>query len=362
MHLFLMVILSACSTPEERAADVALTYQSAGMDVARSYPLVCEEDQAAKTLGDRTAEVAAADALGGALGEATKKLVEMATNSTYTVDSTSVTPDGSGATVTLVMTFEGEEVNRPTVDLEATEDGWCVVTGWAEQKRIEEEKARVQAELVKADEALTMAYGAYAGWEFDETEAQLRKSSELLDSLPKEHTGYSGEKLRASIDGLTELLKERRSQHVAGRWLAKETTDPMTDDKNVIAHLESVDGMPNSIGDSKKVTLIARCQERVYEVYLSTDSMLDSDWRYSSISGRQRFDKDPAEPFTGNRSSDYQAMFPYDSQGLSRRLIANDGRTWTVELPVSRGGSYAVAFDLTGTEAALTKTMTACGL
>jgi hypothetical protein len=362
MSLFLLVFLSACATPEEKAAEVALAYQSAGVDVARSYPLVCEKDKATKSLTDRTAELTAASAAAGVLGEAAGKLLEMAANSTYTVDSTIVTPDGGSATVTLVMTYEGEEVNRPTVELQATEDGWCVVTGWAEKKRIEEEKARVQAELVKVDEALAEALEAYEAWDFDETEALLKRGLELLDSLPEEHLGYSGEQVRKSITELQELLEERRSQHVAGRWLAKVTTDPMTDDTNVLAYMESLDGMPNAIGDLKKVTLIARCQEGAYEVYLSTDSMLDSHWRYKSVSGRQRFDKDPAEPFVGNRSSDFQAMFPYDSQALSRRLMENDGRTWTVELPVSRGGSYAVSFDLTGSKEALTKAMGACGL
>ncbi len=321
MSLFLLVFLSACATPEEKAAEVALAYQSAGVDVARSYPLVCEKDKATKSLTDRTAELTAASAAAGVLGEAAGKLLEMAANSTYTVDSTIVTPDGGSATVTLVMTYEGEEVNRPTVELQATEDGWCVVTGWAEKKRIEEEKARVQAELVKVDEALAEALEAYEAWDFDETEALLKRGLELLDSLPEEHLGYSGEQVRKSITELQELLEERRSQHVAGRWLAKVTTDPMTDDTNVLAYMESLDGMPNAIGDLKKVTLIARCQEG--------DSVWDGT-DYSDVFLLSRADADAqAEyvtitPADGERREDLDRRAPCLSRGQLRRLLRPD--------------------------------------
>ena len=287
------------------------------------------------------------------LGETFEELKAQAQKVVFAVDSVEIAEDGQTAEVTLSSNLDGEVLGHPVVSLARTEESWCVVTGWAEEARLE----GIAAEAKAATEGIEALLD---DWKLDEAAAQIAAARAILQAIPEEKMPTSGSLVDIDLTGHETILALKREQHIAGRWSGTESTDPMTDDHNVTVFLKSLDGVPGTLGGSEPLTLIARCQERKLDVFISAPSMLDSDFRYDTISGRHRFGDEPAQKLRANESTSHKAAFLRNGRAWLALLSERDGQKWTVELPFYSKGAHAATFDLTGSTEALAKVGEAC--
>ena len=343
--VYSLTALLACSSPQQEAADAALAYvTSEYVERAAAYDLACTDERAAKSKDDYLAEL---DSVKSLVGPKWDELLAAAKSLKRTVKSTTLNADQSQGSVTITSVGEDEASpaeNEVTVLVRLEGDGWCVITGWSEQKRLDGIVSEIESLTKTLDEQIDT-------WALAEAELTLGTAEAKLSELPVEHLAQS--RIASSVAGQRGLLTAKKTGWVGGRWRVTEEVDPMTDQKNMTAHLQSATKMPNSIGDEKSASLIVRCTRGELDVYVSTPVMLDSDWRYDSVSGQHRFGSAPPEKLTGGVSKGRDAVFLRNPNAWLAQFAAHESDAWTVELPVYGRMPASVKFDLTGVSKAL---------
>lgn len=342
-----IVILASCTTPEREASSLALQYASLDLgDVQGSRALACSDEKAAKSETDMTASLETAKSV---LGAKWDEMVARQKSAQHIVIKTTMNADNKSSDVE-ILTKEtpdgGETVNEEPTTIKVRKEGdrWCVVTGWAEDKRLD----TITSEGVAF---LTQASSLLADWSLDEAEAAISQAEVKLASLPADRPARAN--LESSIVGHRELLALKRAGWAGGRWRVTEETDPMTDDKNVTIILQSVSGLPNVIGETKPASVIARCKRGKLDLFISTDSMLDYNWQSDSVTGQHRFGSDPPERISGSASTDRQAMFLKNPRAWLDQIRSHEDQDWTIELPLYGRTPASVKFNLKASGKAL---------
>jgi hypothetical protein len=350
LSLITLLGLQGCSSPEADAAQLALAYTASSLDSPSSaYDLVCAEDQAAKDKNVFVAELELGTALLGAA-------VADVRAGSREVTGTVLNAEKNAGSVDIKITTRPQDGREPregvsVVQVRQQGDGWCVVTGWAEE-------ARLQGLAQAANDLVNKAANALSEWAFDEAEQALGEAAALIGQLPDAHSGKS--LVSIALKRNQELLETTRADWVGGRWRVTEDTDPMTDVRNVTAMLQSTTRMPDIIGSDKPATLIVRCNRAKLEAFVSTPVMLDSDWRYDSVTGQHRFGSAAAERLSGTVSTDRQAVFLRDPKAWLQRFQQHEHESWTVELPRFSKTPASVRFDLAATTKAFEKLPSDC--
>lgn len=348
----MLVVLTAvagllgCTSPESAASKVALAYDSIPLaDFETAWDYACADDQAAKDKAE-LAELKDNEFIKGLLDA--EQLFEIERK----VVSSVLEVDGSVSVTISRSTPEGSSTE--TLSVEPTDAGWCISTGWAEDASYQLTGDQVAA---LADEASDLI----DSWSFSDAAAKIGEANQLLSTVPEGHFARVVPESRIEI--VANKLAVNQEGWIGGRWrTTKDEVDPMTDQRNVVVMLESQDGIPNILGTPEPVRIIARCHQAAFDVYVSTDSMLDADWRYNTVRGRYRIDKDAPRDFRGSRSTDYHAVFLKDPSSWARRIVELDGRTLVLELPVYNKQPQAVTFDLEASAQAMQHPMEACGI
>lgn len=344
-----MLLLPACTTPEAEAGTVALKYaQTIFVDASAGFALVCPADQAASSIAEQEAKTARIiEVLGKGSTDA-----EIATARLRTVADVVLSQAGKHATATLrVPDPQPAGVRSATFELDMAEAGWCVSTGWAEEKRIADLTSR-------ALDASKRASALIAAWSFIEAEAAVAEEASIAAQLAE------GSADRDAVDKnvalVRKLLDLKKKGWVGGRWSVTQTKDAMTDELNTVAMLEATTGLPDTVGELRTASLVVRCQRRALDVYITGDVMLDSEVLSDRISGQFRFDDEPAAKLLGSRGTNYKAIFLRGASGWLDSLQAHDGQNWSVELPLYGRGPATAVFDLTATKTALAQIPAEC--
>ncbi len=348
MPMIALLVLSACTSPESAAGDVAMKYSATGRagfdaDVAqRMIALACADEREAGT------ELMARLSAGS---DAPPKTIK--NPPTFTVQRTTLGDDKASGEVVVVASITQDDGSKKevtdTVKVRKEADGWCVVTGWAESKRLD----GIAADIDRLEKEASADLDA---WNIDGARSALTAAEKRLAELPDDRRAVAESGL-----GLTKVLLEAKSDGwVGGRWVVSSETDPMTDEKNVVARLESTTGLPNSLGREEPSHLIVRCKRNKLDLYIATGTMLDSDWRYDSVGGQFRFGSDAPARFSGSRSDDYKAVFLRNPRDWMEKLVDHEADGWAVELPIYQRSPATTKFDLTATSKALAAIPDSC--
>jgi hypothetical protein len=330
MSLAILAALMAwgCSSPEKQAAKAAL--QSTTVEPVAFHAMVCADDRAAMDVARFKSERAVPGSLWALVQDSQVKMKRTVKSATLVE-----TKDAGEVIIAAVpLGAKGETVELlSTVQVRKDGETWCVVTGWAAETAAE-------AALEKVGEHIT-------NWKLDDAVVSLDVALAQARTLPE------GDARRTSIESearsIRESLKIIKKDWIGGRWRVSQDKDPMTDEVKYLAILESVEGLPNVLGEMKPIHLVVRCVSNSLEVYITTDSMLDSDWRYDSVSARYRFGADPAEAVFGGISTDRQAMFLRDPHSWIARFRDHDGGEWRIELPIYGRSAATAKFNLNAT-------------
>ncbi|MCB9765831.1 MAG: hypothetical protein H6739_39010 [Alphaproteobacteria bacterium] len=346
--MLITLILAACSTPEDEASEIALRYANLPLtEVEQSYAMVCADDKAAKSLAEQKA---ALEALKESFPDLFKEKAEEDQVS-RSVQSVELDAGKTSGTVHLEPT-KGDETDSQSFRVQKEGEDWCIVTGWAEIKRYEDAATKAQG-LV--DEAKSLK----ENWKFDEASAKLDEVDIALAEIPEEH--FTAVSVRSDVAFERTMLDTLTKDWLGGRWSGSTEKDPMTDQENAVVYLESLDSLTNSVGLGKKAALIVRCQKGKFEAYVNAGTVLDSNWRYDTVSGQHRFGDAKAEKLIGGVSTSRDAVFLRDPKSWARRFKESDGSKWLVELPVYNRTPQTVTFDLTGSTKAIDMVLGACG-
>jgi hypothetical protein len=352
MFRLLVVLLAGlvgCKSAEDHAGETALAYASTpGWQPDLSWPMVCTNDQAAKSLVELQAGVAA---LEKQFPEIYAKGKELEAARQFRIQSVTMGADQTDATVVIEVKAP-DKVGSETIAVRLDGDKWCVATGWAEEKRLEGIAEKAEAVIEEVDPLMD-------DWKFDEAKAKLDEAEAVLVEIPAEHD--AGTSARISLETQRSLLELRSANWLGGRWTGSLEKDPMTDATNAVASLESVDGLPNSIGRLEKARIILRCQKGKFEAYVNAGTMLDSNWRYDTVSGQHRFDGENAQKLVGGVSTSRDAVFLRSPKQWAASFKEKDGSKWLVELPVYNRTPQTVTFDLTASTKAVDMVLGACG-
>jgi hypothetical protein len=345
-------LLAACSSPLDKATQAALAYTEVPYwEPDRSWPMVCPADQAAMSIAERQQEVAALFAEHPEMLENGKRAAE---GRTLTVRHASMNAEGTIATVEISVQWSDDpkpDTTRVTLHQDPSRSDWCVATGWAEDQRFERIAADVEQLVAQAD-ALAQ------DWKFDEAGARLREAAQVISVLPEDHPRRGSAEARVTAQ--QSLLEMQAKDWVGGRWTLTEETDPMTDAKNAVAMLRSLDRLSPSSGQARPATLIVRCHRGKLDSFINAGAVLDSDRRTSAVRGQHRFGDAPAEPLRGSISTSRDAVFLDRPREWAARWAASNDASWRVELPVSRSTPQTVTFDMTAASKALEPVLQRC--
>ncbi len=277
-----------------------------------------------------------------------KKLAE---TTKVAVKSVTLDTDKKSGSVEIEISTNGT-LSTDAVNVRREDDSWCVVRGWAEDKRLHGVAEQATAAIAEAERLMNE-------WKFDEVRTKLSEAQALLGAIPPEHA--AGTTARSAVETQTVLLDLRAKDWLGGRWIGKAETDPMTDESSAVSRLESVDGLPNVIGQLEKAHLILRCQRGVLEAFVHAGTTLDSNWRYDTVTGQYRFEGQKAEKLVGSVSSSRDSVFLRNPKEWAKAFKQSDGSKWLVELPLYNRTPQTVTFDLTASAAAVDLVVGACG-
>ncbi len=349
LFVVLLFSLAGCKTAEDHARETALAYVSThGLQPEAAWPMVCADDQAAKSLGELQDWISSLEKQDPALFARVKEY-EAAT--TFRVQLVSMAEDQANATVVLEVTSP-TKVDSQTIAVRLEGEKWCVATGWAEEKRLEEIAQKAEAIIQEVEPLLDE-------WKYDEAKSKLDEADALLAEVPADHDATT--LTRSELQSLRTMHEVRSANWLGGRWTGKVQKDPMTDATNAVATLASIAGQPNTIGGWKQASIILRCRKGSFEAYINTGTVLDSNWRTDTVTGQHRFDSEKAEKLIGDVSTSHDSMFLRNPKQWAASFKAKDGSKWLVELPVYNKTPQTVTFDLTGSTKAVDMVVTACG-
>ncbi len=349
MYSMAFLLLSACSTAERAASDVAVAFSSAAFgdseegNWSKRLALVCENERAA----------------GSELRAKSATLLDQSPTSVgsrpeFTVQSVVLSPEKDSGVVVVsapVTTVNGDAssiTNRLKVRKENGD--WCVAPGWAEQSRLD-----VLAD--KIEHLSGSSIQALHDWNIESAKKSLSEAENLFTAMPDDPTDMYADYQRTRVKGILEqartIVSAKANGWVGGRWVVSSEIDPMTDEKNVIAKLESTTGLPNTIGEEQPAHLIVRCKRNNLDVYIATGALLDADWQTKSVTGQFRFGKAEAARFAGGRSDDQKGVFFRNPREWLGQFSAHEAEVWSVELPILQRTAATTTFDLAGTSRAL---------
>lgn len=337
---FALCVLVACSSLEDEAAETARAWLAVPVDAQiKAWPLVCDDDQAARPID----HLEPGDAPVRALPEHVARLKQAEEGLTFTITSVRVDPEGVAGTV--LAEARGElGVHEVRVDLERRDDGWCVSTGWAEARRHTEAAAAIEAEL-------DVARQLHVDWKPDEAKARLTDLGERLAALPDDHEEVA--RVREVLNRLRAEVDQRHERWLGGRWTREVTKDAMTDSLHATAVLHAVEGF--RVGDRVRgdATLVLRCDGGALGVQVTGHGLHPNDTTL-----RHRFGDAPAEALQVARMELGARALP-DPQSWLTRFAQHDGGQWRVEAPTLAGPATAT-FDLTAARAAVDLVTRAC--
>lgn len=338
----LFLLAAACTNPEAEASAASVKYLSAPLDdIGAAHGLACADEQTANPLANMQAD---ADRLKATAGDKWAEVVAARKARTYAVKSVTVAETKVAATVLVTVSDATTGAKDSTVEMRRDGDRWCVVTGWAEAKRIIDETTAAAALASRGmDEALA--------WQMEEATASMAEARTKYAALPQDNAIVVAG--LASLESAAATVAERKARWVGGRWSVSKDVDAMTDAVTATAALQSIDGLPNMLGKTKPATLIIRCGRDGLDVYITTDSMLDYDYRSDTVRGQHRFGAAPAESLVGGASEDRKAIFLRKPAQWLGAIKAHEAEKWIVELPLYQRLPAAVTFDLSAASAAL---------
>jgi hypothetical protein len=271
----------------------------------------------------------------------------------FTVQRTTLAEEESSGEVVVsasLTTADGAKKDvTDTLKLRKEGDEWCVVTGWAEAKRLD----GIAGEIDRLDKEVSAKLDS---WDIDGARSALAAAEKQLNSLPEDRRTVAAGGLT-----LTKMLLDVKAEGwVGGRWVVSSESDPMTDEINVVARLQSTTGLPNRLGREEPTQLIVRCDRNKLDLFIVTKTMLDADWQYASVVGQSRFGKDAPSRLSGARSEDYNAVFLRNPRDWMEKLRAHEADEWAVELPIFQRSPATMKFDLAATSKALSAIPATC--
>lgn len=165
-YLVVLACTLGCDSPADKAGDVALAFGSIPPhQTDRTLPLVCAEDREA--FSSKELLLHQPETMANSPGlSAADRTAQVAPQ--ITVASVVVEPSGTATTATLKVS-SGDVDSEQVVNLRLEQDTWCVVTGWAEAKRLamlvdETESLLDQVKVLRED------------WRVDEASARLAEA------------------------------------------------------------------------------------------------------------------------------------------------------------------------------------------
>ncbi len=350
----IFLILLACSTPEEDAQSAAVAFLEAQLkqDLPRVHAAACSDERAAKPLSDlldAKNDLENAGLLGAAAKELAEKVAEQGR-----IAPTAVALDEAktSGTVHYEVFMADEKTASSSLDVRLEDAGWCVVPGWVVEKQAEQLDVTLEASFSTAATAMNED-------RYDEAEHALVELRDAAARVPEAAWTSRTTREMAALSESLETIRSMKARHVGGRWLVDEAKDPMTDQINATAQLRSTNEV-ESWGRQEPATLVVRCQRGDFEVYLSTPFVLDSDWRYDSVSGQFRFGSAAPQRLRATRSKDMKAAFLRDPRSWAQDLVEHQGEKWTIEVSPYNEGATAFFFDLAAADKAVPRILAAC--
>ena len=354
--MLIFSLLLACST-ESKVSALAVEYETVEditpAGIAARWDMVCADDQAASSKEDIQEEYEKVFALDG---------FAAAVQTLYTPDSMSVqsavlSEDGNEATVRIIRSWEGSDDKSFTVKLRLEDGSWCINTDAAEDAEAARLKEIRDKKVSKFNLELTMTSSWWDGWEFDRAGESLALAESILAEIGEDDEDYG--QFKRALRITRDSHDAQKALWLGGRWAGSNSENPLTRKKEATAVLEGLDGIPY-IGDIKNARLVFRCLGGDLDVYINAQAMLQSNYRYNSVTGKYRFGDGPIIDVTGTAGKDSKSLFFRNPETMLNTFQAHDGETWIVELNPFRQTPQVVTFDLTGSTAAVAKVKEAC--
>lgn len=132
-------------------------------------------------------------------------------------------------------------------------------------------------------------------------------------------------------------------------WTLETESDPLTDETIATA-------MTVHVAGTNTHSIIVRCKENDFTVYVSLDEFIDDDL----VDIRYRIDKGKLIEQTWSPSAAGTSVFAQDENELARQLVG--GSTFIIEVRDFRGVAHRATFDLNGGASKILRVMEACDI
>ncbi|HWV51326.1 type VI secretion system-associated protein TagO [Pseudorhodoplanes sp.] len=153
--------------------------------------------------------------------------------------------------------------------------------------------------------------------------------------------------------------RKTQSSQIKGAWHVVEETSKISDVKNVVISLESLEPLRARFGQKRHANLILACRERKTDAYIIFGGHFMSDLNHGTVT--YRIDKRPAVKKRMQESNDHQALGLWGGANaipFIKELI--DGQTlYVVATPLSESAVTA-EFPISGLAEAIKPLQAAC--
>jgi len=314
------LLLGGCTSPEERAGDLALKFTVAASTPPPNadvyWPLVCPKEQEFKSLDKAKEEdtEALADLMKDGWGS------KEGFSAPWTLGTVVLNETLTSAVVTLEVAstdFEDGPREREVIVRKDDDAGWCVESGWVEKTRrsllgnqfmeqhnklamlntdiflagIRDEDYKIPGLVIEAQQARDESARLMAERRAD--------APDRMDVLYAEWHDKDAAKLAEHEAELAAALADREK---FGLWTRTVYTDPMTDVKSVIVTLP---------GNPRDVSIIIRatCRKKGLVLFVNTGRMLDMNYRTYRTPVTWRLDQKAPVRLTATPSDSMKSAF-----------------------------------------------------
>jgi len=144
----------------------------------------------------------------------------------------------------------------------------------------------------------------------------------------------------------------------AGQWQIKEDSSPMDGSKRVVISREAENEIAGWL-QSKRPSLIVRCQEGKTEAYIATGMAASVEYDTDRHTVRLRFDNGRPTTQHWDESTDHEGLFAANAIQFARGLVGS--KTLTFQFTPFDASPAVARFNLEGLAPYLQKAASACG-